>query len=125
MNTKHSRILFLIIAIILIAIEFIIGIFVHDRFIRPFGGDIIVVVILYALVRSIFVESKQPIAAYVFAFATVYEFTQKIPLVDLLGVSSRFMRALMGTSFSWGDIICYLVGCGLCVGHDVYHKLRG
>lgn len=123
MNMKRSRMLFLIIAFLLIIIEFIIGIFVHDRFIRPFGGDIIVVVILYALVRSVFIKSTQPIAAYVFIFAFAYEFTQKIPLVDLLGISSRFMRALMGTSFSWIDILCYLAGCSLCLGHDIYHML--
>ncbi len=121
MSEKRSRMLFLVIAFILIVIEFIIGIFVHDKFIRPFGGDIIVVVILYALVRSVFLKSNHPISVYVFIFATAYEFTQKIPLVDLLGVSGRFMRALMGTSFSWIDILCYLAGCILCLGHDIYH----
>ncbi len=125
MREKRSRALFLIIAFVLIGIEFIIGIFVHDRFIRPFGGDIIVVVILYALVRSIFVKTAKPISVYVFIFATAYEFTQKIPLVDLLGISSRFMRALMGTSFSWIDILCYLAGCSLCLGHDIYLINKG
>ena len=121
LNTKRDRILFLLIALLLIGIEFVIGIFVHDRFIRPFGGDIIVVVILYALVRSVFIKTSQPLAVYVFLFSAAYEFTQLIPLVDLLGISNRFIRIVMGSSFSWIDILCYLAGCGLCFGHDMYH----
>lgn len=124
MNVKQMRMRYLLIAFVLIIVEFIIGIFVHDKIIRPYGGDVIVVIILYALVRSVFVKSKQPISVYVFVFAFAYEFTQKIPLVDLLGFSSGFMRALMGTSFSWIDILCYLVGCTLCLGHDIFQRIK-
>lgn len=91
MNVKQMRMRYLLIAFVLIMVEFIIVIFVHDKIIRPYGGDVIVVIILYALVRSVFVKSKQPISVYVFVFAFAYEFTQKIPLVDLLGFSSGFM----------------------------------
>lgn len=124
MNVKRMRMMYLLTAFILIIVEFIIGIFVHDSIIRPYGGDVIVVIILYALVRSVFVQSKQPISVYVFVFAFAYEFTQIIPLVDLLGFSSGFMRALMGTSFSWIDIVCYLAGCILCFGHDIYQRMK-
>lgn len=117
-DVNKRRIRFLIIAFILIALEFIIGIFVHDKFIRPFVGDVIVVIILYAFARAVFPKIKLPVAAFVFVFAALYEFTQMLPLADVLGIQNRFVRVLMGTTFSVADIVCYLVGCGLCFGYD-------
>ena len=115
---KKQRIIYILISNVLIGVEFIIGLFVHDRIVRPYVGDIIVVVILYAIVRAILPEIKHFLSAYVFIFAFAYEFTQMLPLVDVLGIQNGFMRALMGTSFSWVDIACYLIGCALCLPHD-------
>lgn len=124
MKKTDIRLRFAIVEVLLILIEFFIGIFVHDNFIRPYGGDIIVVVVLYALVRIVCGAHKRPVALYVFIFSFAYEFTQMIPLVDLLGIHSRFMRILMGTSFSWADILCYLTGCAICFGHDLFYMKK-
>lgn len=123
MDKKEKlRIKFIIVAVLLIAVEFIIGLFVHDKFIRPYFGDVLVVIILYAFVRIVIPLSKKNIAIYVFIFSALYEFTQKIPLVDLLGINNNFMRVLMGTSFAWLDIVCYFAGCIFCLGHDIKAK---
>ena len=124
MKKTDIRLRFAIVEVLLILIEFFIGIFVHDNFIRTYGGDIIVVVVLYALVRIVCGANKWPVALYVFIFSFAYEFTQMIPLVDLLGIRSRFMRILMGTSFSWADILCYLTGCTICFGHDLFYMKK-
>lgn len=116
---KKQRVAYIAIAIMLIGIEFVIGLFVHDKIIRPYVGDIIVVVILYAIVRAVTPRLKQPVAAYVFVFSAAYEFTQMLPLVDVLGIHNQFLRVLMGTSFSWMDIVCYLIGCSFCFGQDL------
>ena len=96
--------------VILLAVEFFIGIFVHDRFIRPYVGDVIVVVVLYFLIRSIFPEKPAFLCLWIFLFAVFVEVTQIFPLVDLLGIKNRFIRVVMGTSFSWKDMIAYIAG---------------
>ncbi len=65
MNEKvKMRKMFIVLAVLLIAVEFIIGIFVHDRFIRPYFGDVLVVIVLYAIVRAVIPLSKSNIAVY-------------------------------------------------------------
>lgn len=119
MDKRKQRIIFIAVAIFLILVEFYIGIFVHDDFVRPYVGDVIVVVVLYAIVRAIVPTSKLPISVCIFLFSFAYEFTQIPPLVDIFGIKSGFFRALMGTSFSWIDIVCYLVGCVFCFIWDI------
>lgn len=102
--------IYLIVFLILLAVEFFIGIFVHDRFIRPYVGDVIVVVVLYFLIRCISPEKPTFLCLWIFLFAVFVEVTQVFPLVDLLGIRNRFLRVVMGTSFSWNDMIAYLAG---------------
>ncbi len=123
-NIKRDRMIFALITIFLIIVEFIIGLFVHDNLIRPFGGDVIVVIVLYTIVRVIIPHTKYPIALYVFIFSALYEFTQKIPLVDFLGIKNGFLRALIGTTYSSKDIICYLIGCLVCLVYDIYYFIQ-
>jgi len=41
-------------AILLFIVEVFIGMYVKDNFIRPYGGDFLVVILLYFLVRAFF-----------------------------------------------------------------------
>ena len=51
---------------------------------------------------------------YVFIFALLVELLQLAKIVDLLGIPHDSIVAIMvGTSFSFIDIICYAVGCGI------------
>lgn len=102
--------IYFIVFLILLAVEFYIGIFVHDHFIRPYVGDVIVVVVLYFLIRSIFPEKPAFLCLWIFLFAVFVEVTQIFPLVDLLGIKNRFIRIVMGTSFAWKDVIAYIAG---------------
>ena len=103
----------------LVGIEFIIGIFAHDDFIRPFVGDVIVVIVIYSFVRIFFPKKLYWLSAAVFIFAVAVEFSQMIPLCDLLMVKNDFIRIVMGVSFAWEDIICYAVGCALTAVNDI------
>lgn len=54
-DTKNKkRLFYLITALLLLMTEVLIALFVHDRFIRPYAGDILVVLLIYALVRIFF-----------------------------------------------------------------------
>lgn len=99
-------------ALILLAVEVIIGRFVHDRFIRPYFGDVLVSVLIWCLVRLILPAKPVFLSPWVMGFCALAELSQALRLVDLLGLSdSPLLRTLLGTSFSLVDLLCY--ACGL------------
>lgn len=106
-----SRWFYLIIFIVLILIEIMIALFLHGGFIRNYGGDIIVVWVLYALIRIIIPEKEKLLPLWIFIFSVFVEFMQYIKIVDILGIENPILRTIIGTSFSWWDILCYFVGC--------------
>lgn len=109
-----KRIIYIILTVIILAVEVLIALFVHDRIIRPYVGDMLVVVVVYTFVRIWIPDSVRLLPLYVFLFATAVEILQYFNLVELLGVSdNRFLRILLGTSFDVKDILCYAVGCVL------------
>lgn len=109
-----KRIIYIVLTIILLAVEVLIALFVHDRIIRPYVGDMLVVVVVYTFVRIWIPDSVRLLPLYVFFFATAVEISQYFNLVELLGVSdNKFLRILLGTSFDVKDILCYAVGCVL------------
>lgn len=98
----------------LLATEILIALFVHDRFIRPYGGDILVTVLLCCLGRIFFPEKPKLLPLWVFLFALGVEICQHFDFVTLLGLgNSPFFRTLLGTTFSLADILCYGAGCAL------------
>ncbi len=95
----------------LFLIELFIGFFVHDRIIRPFGGDFLVVILLYCLLKTFVRISARNAALAVLAFAFAVEFAQYFNVVEILGLQhNRVARILIGTVFSWGDLLVYSLG---------------
>lgn len=109
---KKLRIRYAIAFIVLLAIEVLIALFVHDRFIRPYIGDVLVVVVLYVAVRIIIPDRCKLLPLYLFLFAAMVECLQYVNLVQLLGVENNpFLRVLIGSVFDLKDILCYGAGC--------------
>lgn len=110
----RKRVLYLITTILLLTIEVLIALYVNDRFIRPYVGDMLVVIVIYTFVR-IFVPEGWPLLPFaIFIFAIFVEILQWFHIVDVLGLSdSRFFRVLIGGVFDWKDILCYGLGCAL------------
>ena len=101
-------------AIFIFIIEVLIALFVNDRFIRPYGGDVLVVILIYCFVKSFFDFPIAPVALGVLLFAFVLEILQYIKIVEKLGLEkSVIARTVMGTSFAWMDILAYIVGIGM------------
>ncbi len=110
-----KRIIYGIGFLFLAAVEVLIALFIHDRFLRPYGGDILVMGVLYCLVRVLFPEKPRWLSGYLFLFAVLVEFAQGLDMVGFLGLAdSSFFSILLGTTFSWADILCYAIGSGLC-----------
>lgn len=109
---KKQRIKYLITFTILLCIEILIATCVHDTFIRPYVGDLLVVVVLYCIVRVIIPDKYRLIPFWIFVFAAFIECLQYLKWVERLGIENNaFLRILMGATFDWKDIVCYGIGC--------------
>ena len=98
-------------AVILI-IEILIALFVRDSFIRPYGGDILVTILICCFVRMIFMEKIPLLPLWVFLFAVTVEVLQYFDIVSILGLGGiKLFVVLIGNSFSVIDILCYAIGC--------------
>jgi len=83
----------------------------HDAFIRPYGGDFLVVIFLYCLIKSLFNIPVMTAACGVLLFAYVVEITQYFNLISLLDWEhSRLANLVLGNSFSMTDILLYTLG---------------
>ena len=98
-------------ALILFVVEVLIALYVHDDFIRPFVGDVIVVWFIYYFIKT-FVDIKPLyIAVFTLLFSFVVETAQYFELINILGLQNeKWARIVIGTSFSWWDMLCYFVG---------------
>lgn len=125
-ETRNKRLLYLLATIILLFIEVLIALFVHDKFIRPYVGDVLVVVVIYTFVRIIITEKCKLLPLYIFIFAAMVEVLQYFKIVELLGLeNNRFFSVLIGTVFDIKDIICYGVGCFLLGIYEFVMRKRG
>ncbi|CAN5436587.1 DUF2809 domain-containing protein [soil metagenome] len=103
-------------ALVLLFTEVMIGSFVHDAFVRPYGGDFLVVIMLYCLVKSFLDAPVLMAAAGVLVFAYAVEVSQYFQLVRMLGLQhNRLAVLLMGTSFSFTDMLVYTLGIALVI----------
>lgn len=109
---KTRRIFYLAATMILLLTEIGIALYVHDDFIRPYIGDVLVVIVIYCFVRIWIPDGKPLLPLYVFVFATAVEVMQYFDLVTILGLGhNRFFRILLGSVFDLKDILCYGTGC--------------
>ena len=114
-----KRIIYLTATIILLIIEVLIALYVHDNFVRPYVGDMLVVLVVYAFVRIFIPERIKLLPLWVFIFAVAVEILQWFHIVDILGLTdSRFFSVLIGGVFDVKDILCYGVGCILLGGYE-------
>lgn len=81
-------------------------------FIRAYLGDVIVVMFLYALVKSFFKVNDHKLIPGILIFSCVVEFAQYFNIAEKSGFRhGSLMYIVIGNSFSWIDILCYIAGC--------------
>lgn len=109
---RSYRIKYAAACIILLIVEVLIALFVHDNFVRPYLGDVLVVIVLYTAIRVIIPVKYALLPLYLFIFAAGVEVLQYFKLVQVLGLQNNsFFRIILGSTFDWKDIVCYGVGC--------------
>lgn len=110
---------YFVLTLVLIGVEIFIGACMHDAVIRPYGGDLLVVVLLYCLIRSFWDLPVLPLSLGILVFSYVEETGQYFHLADRLGFKRpSLMRVLIGTYFTWTDILSYTLGILLVLGAE-------
>lgn len=109
-----------IITALILGVEILIALFVRDKFIRPFVGDLLVVVLLYYGFRTILEASAKKVAIGVLIFAFTVELLQYFQLAELLGLQdNKFAVIILGSTFDWLDLLAYLLGVTIAYAIDV------
>ena len=109
--TFHFNKKYLLLTTLIFAIEVFIGLFIRDTLIRPFVGDVLVVVLIYCFVRIFLNITYWKLAFGVFLFACVIEILQYFDYVALLHLENyRIISVILGRTFEWLDFIAYLTG---------------
>ena len=122
-----KRIKFMILFVFLMAAEILIGMYAGG-WVRNYLGDVLVVILLYALARL--VSPKKPTKWYILPtgiliFAFIVEFMQLWGFCDRFGITNRLLRVILGTGFSIIDLLCYAAGILPCyLGERFYLKSR-
>lgn len=108
---KGLRITYFSIFLLLLAVEILIALFVHDRFVRPYIGDVLVVAVICAFIRVFIPDKIRALPLLTSAFAAGVELLQLFDFVERIGLShSRFFSILLGRTFDIKDIFCYVIG---------------
>lgn len=117
----HKR--YFIYTVLLFLIEVLIALYVNDAFIRPYGGDFLVVILIYYFVRTFFKISPLKVAVGVLLFSYAIEILQYFKLVSLLGLQDiELARIIIGTGFSWWDMLAYTLGILVVYALDYRNK---
>lgn len=126
MGTTKKRIVYLIATLVLFAVELLIALFAHDRFVRPYVGDVLVVMVIYTFVRIFIPEKVRLLPLYIFLFAAGVEVLQYFRIVEMLGLeNNRVLSVVIGSVFDVKDIVCYGLGCFLLGGYEALRLYRG
>ncbi len=89
----------------------IVRFFSDSPFIRGFGGDFLVVIFIFGLVKSAFPAlHSMKTAAGVFLFSIIVETLQYFELVKFLDIRNRILKIILGSTFDLMDILAYFSG---------------
>ena len=124
-QTKQSvkkRLAFLAAAMLILAIEIYIAICVKGGFVRNYAGDVLVVILLYALARATFSAPPLNLPLKIFAFAAALELAQYFGAVQILGIENKILKVMIGGTFDFADLLCYAAGCVLAGAYEKFES---
>lgn len=104
------RLISAIIFAALLGLEIWIALYVHDRIVRPYIGDVLVVICIYFLARTVDARTRLlSIPVTIFAFCV-----EAVQLTGLSEIIPEPFSTIVGGTFDPADLLCYLVGGVLC-----------
>ena len=116
---------YLLVTICLLFIEIAIALFVKDKIIRPYIGDLLVVILIYAFVKIWISNREILVAISVFVFACFIELLQYFHIVEVLGLDdNKVATVIIGSKFNTLDIVMYLMGTIVVILTEKFLKSR-
>mgnify|MGYP000327236397 CR=1 FL=1 len=107
---------YLAVAVGLFLVEVCIALFVDDGFVRPYLGDVLAVMLVYASLRAVLSLSIIGGVVASLAIAFAIEFSQLVGVLDLLGLEGiTVARVVLGTAFEWLELVAYVAGAAVVV----------
>jgi hypothetical protein len=106
-------------ALAIFGMEVLIALFMHDRFVRPYVGDVLAVALVYTALRAITPLGLTPAITITLAIALAVETVQALNLLGALGLASNDLaRTVLGGAFDWLDLAAYAAGALLVVAAE-------
>ena len=113
---------YFLLALLLLITEIVIALFVHDTIVRPYIGDLLVVILIYCFVKAFLNSPVIPTAIAVLLFSFAIETAQYFKLINILHLQHyKLARIVLGTFFEWTDVLAYTAGIVLVI---IAEKLR-
>lgn len=102
-----------LLAILRFAIEVLIATVLKEHvFIRAYFGNLLIIILLFCIAKTIYDFDSLRLAVGVFAFAILFEIAQFFHVADLLGLyEGSLSQIVIGTSFCVHDLVMYAIGC--------------
>nr|WP_232523998.1 DUF2809 domain-containing protein [Campylobacter concisus] len=119
-----TRLAFLAMAGVILTAEIYIAVCVKGGFVRHYLGDVLAVILLYALARAIFSVPPSNLPLKIFTFAAALEIAQYFGVVQILGIENKILKIMIGGTFDLADLICYAAGCILAGVYEKFEKRR-
>lgn len=123
-ESLQTRLAFLAVAGVILTAEIYIAVCVKGGFVRHYLGDVLAVILLYALARAIFSVMPSNLALKIFAFAAALEIAQYFGVVQILGIENKILKIMIGGTFDLTDLLCYAAGCILAGVYEKFEKRR-
>ena len=120
----RSRLAFLAVAGVILVTEIYIAVCVKGGFVRHYAGDVLAVILLYALARAIFSVPPSNLPLKIFTFAAALEIAQYFGVVQILGIENKILKIMIGGTFDLTDLLCYAAGCILAGAYEKFEKRR-
>jgi hypothetical protein len=106
--------IYLTVAGLLLGVEILIGLFVRDAWLRPYGGDVLATIFVYCLLRGLTDGSVRRSLLLALLISYSIELGQYLRLVEHLGLADyRLVRVVLGSTFAWSDMLAYTIGAGI------------
>lgn len=116
---------YFLLTILLFITEVLIALFVRDNFFRPYFGDVLVVILIYCFIKSFFDFAVWKVVLFVAVFSVSIETLQHLNFIGKIGLeNSGLAKAVLGNSFSWWDILCYLIGILIVVSLEYFIRSK-
>lgn len=82
----------------------------HTGWLRSFFGDVLAVIWLYYVFKTVLAASPLPLAFAAFGVGCALELSQYLARLWHLQIGNRLLRIVVGSTPDWTDVLAYAIG---------------